>query len=159
MSIAGATSPAPGVSGRAVSANAASAPAHSTSGLAPGALDTPLAGYVEYAARMIATSKAIEKRTAETLRRLDEAPPGEDLLDEADTLVGLHLKAAQASTGLVKAVDGLARLQSFMAGGPDSRPDLSSKSEGALLELLVTKLDAMGYEVVPKAQDVTPKGA
>jgi hypothetical protein len=51
----------------------------------------------------------------------------------------------------VKALDELTRLRSFVAGGPDSRPDLTVRSEIELRAILIQGVQAFGLRVVDKA--------
>lgn len=53
-------------------------------------------------------------------------------------------RLVKAQTNLVKATDGLARLESFLDGGPDSRPDLSSMGENELRAIVVSAVRALG---------------
>lgn len=53
-------------------------------------------------------------------------------------------RLVKAQMNLGKAIDGLARLESFLDGGPDSRPDLSSLGENELRAIVVSAVQALG---------------
>jgi hypothetical protein len=53
-------------------------------------------------------------------------------------------RLVKAQMNLGKAVDGLARLESFLEGGPDSRPHQSSMGEQELLALVVSVVKQLG---------------
>jgi hypothetical protein len=60
-------------------------------------------------------------------------------------------RLVKAQMNLGKAVDGLARLESFLDGGPDSRPDLSSMSEIELRAIVLGAVKALG---ITKLEDL-----
>jgi hypothetical protein len=64
--------------------------------------------------------------------------------DVARDLVVWVEKLSRAFAALTKTVDEAARLQEFLSGGPDSRPDLSNASDGELIETLIEVVLARG---------------
>lgn len=81
---------------------------------------------------------------------LDTTAPN-DALDSVERVTIVYDRLVKAELNLVKATDELSRLQSFLSGGPDSRPDLSSMGEielrqtlrAALKELSITDLSQL----------------
>jgi hypothetical protein len=86
---------------------------------------------------------ALEKVGDQMQPLLDEfrAAVDRDAVEGTVTLERISIvydRLVKAQMNLVKATDGLARLESFLDGGPDSRPDLSSMGEQELLALVVS---------------------
>lgn len=127
---------------------------HTPAGYQPGALDEPVRALIGRANQSLRFAESLERRIEAALADLENHPWGTDRLEEAERVVAMAEKFSRAQTNLAKAVSELTRLRSFVAGGPDSRPDVSAKSEVELLEILRTKLEEMGYEIVRKAIDV-----
>jgi len=75
--------------------------------------------------------------------------------DVARDLVVWVEKLSRAFAALTKTVDEAARLQEFLSGGPDSRPDLSNASDGELIETLIEVVIARGLmrHIVKRARD------
>ena len=65
-------------------------------------------------------------------------------VDHLDRISIIYDRLVKAGLNLVKATDELSRLQSFLSGGPDSRPDLSSLSEVELRSLLAGAIKTLG---------------
>lgn len=65
---------------------------------------------------------------------------GPELAVEADRQISWLERYAKVATGFVKIVDDVARLRSFLAGGADSRPDLSSLSDTDLKKVISSAL-------------------
>lgn len=61
---------------------------------------------------------------------------GPELAAEADRQIGWLERYAKVAGTFVKIVDETARLRSFLAGGADSRPDLSSLSDVELRKVI-----------------------
>lgn len=59
-----------------------------------------------------------------------------DLLARTERLIDWLERYAKVSLTFTKVVDEATRLRSFVAGGADSRPDLSSLSDSQLLEII-----------------------
>ena len=81
-------------------------------------------------------------------------PAGPDALGDAESLTLLYDRMTKAGLSIVRALDELSRLRSFLAGGPDSRPDLSHRGEHELRQLLLDACDKMGLDLVPRGQVV-----
>lgn len=79
--------------------------------------------------------------------------PGET----AEALTNWYDRLTRAGLNGVKALDQLTRLRSFLAGGPDSRPDLSHRGEHDLRSMLEDTVAKLGLRLVPII-DVTPTG-
>jgi hypothetical protein len=118
-------------------------------------LDEPVRALIGRAHSSLRFSESLEKRIEKSLIELESHPWGADRLDEAERVIAMAEKFSRAQTNLAKAISELTRLRSFVAGGPDSRQDYTAKSERELLALIRTKLDEMGYEIVPKALEVS----
>lgn len=66
-----------------------------------------------------------------------------DGLDLESTSI-VYDRLVKADLNLVKALDELSRLRSFLSGGPDTRPDLSSMGEIELRGVLLMGIKALG---------------
>jgi hypothetical protein len=60
----------------------------------------------------------------------------ETALITANQVTVLYDRMSKAGLNIVKALDELSRLRSFVAGGPDTRPDLLNKGEHELRALV-----------------------
>ena len=158
MGIAGnSQSPAPGRPGRAVVPNRlASAHAHTPASYDPDALDRPIQAALGVTDKHIAIATRLGKKVEEAMTRLekDDFSQTEDALELMNSMVTFHEKMSRSGAQLVKCIDDLSRLRSFVSGGPDSRPDLSSKGELELMEMLRDAADKLGFLLIPKG-DVT----
>lgn len=65
-------------------------------------------------------------------------------VEHAGQITVLYDRMTKAALNLVKALDEMSRLRSFVAGGPDTRPDLSSASEVELRAMLLVGIKALG---------------
>jgi hypothetical protein len=72
---------------------------------------------------------------------------GPTLLADAERLIEWLDRYAKTTLNLAKLTDETARLRSFVAGGADSRPDLSSMSDSQLAEFVRS-----GLAVVAQAE-------
>ena len=113
----------------------------------PADLDRSVRRYVGVAERNILAMETLGKQITpllEVLRPvLDETKAG-DAMDSVERVTIIYDRLVKAGLNLVKAVDELQRLQSFLGGGPDSRPDLSSLSEIELRAIVVESVRALG---------------
>lgn len=150
------TDTAPGRPGRAVttrgSSAAAHAPATTPAGYEPAELDTMLRSYVAAAEKSIRITESIGTKAEEAVTALIEqvkkATDFDGALMTADALTKLHERLTKANLNLVKSTDELTRLRSFLAGGPDSRPDLTVKGEIELRAILFAAVKAQGFKLV-----------
>lgn len=113
-------------------------------GYDPSRLDQTIRGYLAVGEKSIRHAESLQTRIEKALERLATAPDADDALEEAATLVTLHDKLSKANLNLVKATDELTRLRSFLAGGPDSRADLTVMGELDLRALVVTAVKKLG---------------
>lgn len=116
-------------------------------GLKPSALDKVLSTTVSAAEAAISSVSGLEKQVKTALENMGLAQTGANLLQEADRVSAIYERLSKATLSLVRCTDELARLRSFLAGGPDSRPDLSSKGEIDLQAELLKAIHELGWEV------------
>ncbi len=100
-------------------------------------LDAQIARYVRIAER---NAQTVEELGPQLAAKVKAEIGGLDA--EATSII--YDRLVKADLNLVKATDELARLRSFMSGGPDSRPDLSSLSEIELRGVVIGLLRAIG---------------
>lgn len=158
MGIAGTSqTPAPGRPGRAVVPNRlASAHAHLPASYDPEALDRPIQAAIGVTEKHVSIATRLGKKVEEAMTRLEQedfATTG-DALELMDSMVTFHEKMSRSGAQLVKCIDELSRLRSFVSGGPDSRPDLSAKGEVELMQMIHKAADKLGFVLVPKADVV-----
>lgn len=126
------------------------APTAPPAGYTADKLDDTLGTYLAVANRTIRHAEALGKRVEDALANLEAAglTGGASALDEANTITVLYDRMTKAGLQLTKALDELTRLRSFLAGGPDSRPDLTVKGEIELRALVLTAVKTLGLKVV-----------
>jgi hypothetical protein len=108
-------------------------------------LDKSVRRYVGVAERNIELSESVSDQLPALLEKLKTALAGSDeAFEDTERLSIVYDRFVKAGLNLVKAVDELSRLRSFLSGGPDSRPDLSSMSEVELRQIVVTAVRALG---------------
>lgn len=112
-------------------------------GYQPEDLDKALRKFVAVAEQNIRQSQSLSRRVEQTLDAIKDAE-GADALDTANKVTILYDRMVKAGLNLVKATDELSRLRSFLAGGPDSRPDLTVKGEIELRGMVLKAVKAMG---------------
>jgi hypothetical protein len=76
---------------------------------------------------------------------------GADVVADAEVATMLLERLSKAGLNMVKALDEMSRLRSFLAGGPDHRSDLSVHSEVELRGMLVMAVEALGWKVIDGA--------
>jgi len=108
-------------------------------------LDSTLRAYVAVAEKSIRHAKSLGDRVEKVLEKLADTPA---TADQAGEITMLYDRMTKASLQIVKAMDELTRLRSFLAGGPDSRPDLTVKGEIELRALVLTAVKTLGLKVV-----------
>lgn len=116
-------------------------------GYDPRGLDGGLAVFVEEAARCIETVKNLSTVLESALQTLRSLPVL--TLDDANRVMQIYERQTKAALTLVKALDELTRLRSFLAGGPDSRPDLTVRGELQLRTIVLDAVKALGMKCVP----------
>ena len=84
----------------------------------------------------------------QAIANLQLAAPGTDSVQEAERVAAIFEKVSRASLNLVKATDELTRLRSFLDGGPDSRPDLTSRGELELRVIVLKAVQQLGWKIV-----------
>ena len=115
-------------------------------GYDPTALADQIKKYVRVAERNLAILEDIGEPLAS---RIKAEVVGLDA--EAQSII--YDRLVKAGLNLVKATDELSRLQSFLSGGPDTRPDLSSLSEVELRGVVVAMIRSLGVTQVQTLLD------
>lgn len=113
----------------------------------PAELDKSIQRYVRVAERNISALEEIGGQITPLLERVKpllEKIGADEVLDHTERITIVYDRQVKASMNLTKAIDELARLRSFLSGGPDSRPDLSAASEIELRAILVKSIQALG---------------
>lgn len=128
------------------------APKNLPAGYEPGALDQAIQKYVAIAETNIRHAALLEKRVQEALENIQVAE-SDDRLDYANKITILWERLAKTGMALTKALDELTRLRSFVAGGPDSRPDLTVKGELQLRGIVLQAVKMLGKEAVMEVLD------
>jgi len=114
-------------------------------GFEPEKLDPAISGAIDRLTKVVGDVErvrgALEPHLDELRKRLTEQLAQGTVLDpllmqRAEGLIDFLEKYARVSLNLTKVVDEAARLRSFVAGGADQRPDLSSLSDAELSEIV-----------------------
>jgi hypothetical protein len=116
-------------------------------GYEPEKLDGSLTKYLAVCESTIRHLESLGKQVERHVQRLEEAADGPEH-DDVEHATVLFERLTKAGLNLVKATDELSRLRSFLAGGPDSRPDLSNRGEIELMEILFDAIRSRGWQVV-----------
>jgi hypothetical protein len=135
--------------GREVAVRQTSTPSLSPSppaGYEPGALDKTISSYIGAAERSIRIAESLSRKVETAVTALATSTSGLPE-DDAELMTRLHERLSKACLNLVKSTDELTRLRSFLAGGPDSRPDLTVRGEIELRSLLVVAVKQLGWRV------------
>jgi Ser/Thr protein kinase RdoA (MazF antagonist) len=125
---------------RAIVPDAVLSPVHNQAGYEPARLDVMIQGYLRVCERAVAQAEALGPLVEQAIGLLAETPVAdtkEDVRERASDATLLFERTTKASLNLVKAADELTRLRSFLAGGPDSRPDISAMGEHELRQMIV----------------------
>lgn len=147
-------------SGRPVRADRTLVPAPSTlspAGYAPDSLDETLRSYLAAGEKSIQVARALGAKVEEAVNTLVAEMTGTPE-EQAELLTKLHERLTKACLNLVKSTDELSRLRSFLAGGPDSRPDLSLQGEVELRVMLVAAVQQLGWRVMDQAGVIVEVG-
>jgi len=125
-------------------------------------LDAPLLPGYDAAAldKSVRRYVSIAERNLAVLEDLG-APLGEKVKAEvanldAESASIIYDRLVKAGLNLVKATDELSRLRSFLSGGPDSRPDLSSMSEIELRAVVLAAVQSLGITDLKQLRDSSP---
>jgi hypothetical protein len=116
----------------------------------PDALDRQIRTYVAVCERSAVIAEHLAKKAEAAMEAVAKRPlrGGAKTMAEAKELTQLHERLSKANLNLVKAMDELSRLRSFLAGGPDSRPELTHKSEVELRALVLEIAPRLGFRLV-----------
>ena len=127
-------------------------------GYAPEVLDRLLQQHLERVGRELQTIETLGTRVHAAVAALQD---GQVVLGDGtpggavELLTNWYERMARAGRQVVQGLDELTRLRSFLAGGPDSRPDLGQRGEHELMQFLTNAVDKLGLKLVPTL-DVTP---
>ncbi len=115
-------------------------------GFDPHDLDASLTKCITMVEANLQHALSLEKEVGKALKALETVVPG-DAMAHAGAITMMYDRMVKAGLNAVKAIDELSRLRSFLAGGPDSRPDLTIKGEIELRAIIVGAIKTMGPEV------------
>jgi hypothetical protein len=126
--------------------------AHSPVGYEPHRLDETISRHIGACEKSIRIAESLGKKVEEAVKHVADVVlvGGAASLEDADKLSALFERMTKATLNVVKATDEMSRLRSFVAGGPDSRPDYTAKSEIELREMLFEHVRALGFDIVPR---------
>ena len=122
----------------------------------PAELTRNIRRYVGVAGRNLHLMEELGEQIVPLLEPLRAAFSGvqtADALDHVERTTIVYDRLIKSGLNLVKALDELHRLQSFMSGGPDSRPDLSSASEVELRTIVIEAVKALGITDLRQLSD------
>ncbi|MGH8897501.1 MAG: hypothetical protein ACRDZ4_10855 [Egibacteraceae bacterium] len=125
----------------------------------PVALDASIRRYVGVAERNIGALDALGEQIEpllDKLRPILESAAPATVFDDVERVTVMYDRLVKAGLNLVKATDELSRLRSFLSGGPDSRPDLTSASEIELRTIVVQAVRALGITDLRQLSAVDP---
>ena len=118
-------------------------------GYEPGKLDGSIRKYLAVCERTIRHAESLGTQVSAYLKRLAGAPAGNDgAMADANQATILLERLTKAGLNMVKATDELTRLRSFLAGGPDSRPDLTIRGEIELRGIILAAVRDMGWSIM-----------
>lgn len=118
----------------------------------PAELNRSVRRYIGVAEKNIAAMESLGDQIVPILDKVKpllEKSAAADALDDAERVTIVYDRLVKAGLNLVKAVDELHRLESFMSGGPDSRPDLTALGEIELRKMLIDTAEKLGLKIVP----------
>jgi len=120
-------------------------PAGPVVGYDPVALDASIRRYAGVAERNLALAEELGKQLPTLLDHLKNRESSPTMaLEDTEALSIIYDRFVKAGTNLTKAIDELCRLRSFLSGGPDSRPDLTSASEIELRAIVLAAVKTLG---------------
>ena len=120
-------------------------------GYDPDALDNGLTVLVREADRAVRHVEVLSAHLERVLASVQV--PSAPTLKEAGELSTIHERQTKAALNLVKCLDELTRLRSFLAGGPDSRPDLTVRGELELKAIVLQAVESLGWKVQTDVTD------
>lgn len=112
------------------------------------ALDPSVKKTLEAVNTSLSSVESLKSSLERALENLANSAPGESAIDEANRVTVIYERLTKATLNLVKAVDEFTRLRSFLDGGPDSRPDLTSRGELELRVIVLKAVQQLGWKVV-----------
>jgi hypothetical protein len=116
-------------------------------GYEPTTLDATLRSHVAACEKAIRIAESLGVKVEEAVTQIVTAQLEGSPAEKAALLSQLHERLSKATLNLVKSTDELSRLRSFLAGGPDSRPDLAARGERELRVLLYRAILQLGWRV------------
>lgn len=119
-------------------------------------MDPSIAKHLEACEISISGVNALKATLEAALENLRNAVPGPSAVEEADRVSVIFERLTKASLSMVRAVDELTRLRSFLDGGPDSRPDLTSRGELELRVIVLKAVQQLGWKVVEQDGTAVP---
>lgn len=140
--------PAPGRPGTGGDLAPALSPNLPPAGYEPTKLDATLRSYVASCEKSIRIAESLGTKVESAIDALVKGEVEGTPEEQAELLTRLHERLTKANLNLVKSTDELTRLRSFLAGGPDSRPDLTVKGEIELRMILFAAVKAQGLKIV-----------
>lgn len=128
--------------------------AQSGTGFVPTYLDESIHAYIQSCESTVKTVTAISRHLEEAVDNLrgrlaaDDTPQA---LRVAESVSSIFERVARGAMNIVRAADELSRLRSFASGGPDSRPDLTARSEVELRVMLFKAVQQIGCSIIDGA--------
>lgn len=113
--------------------------------LPPETIDSTLKEQADLCKASIDYAQKLGKRLELALEHDDGKLYEEGNLSES---VRIYEQMSRATVNFTRALNDLARLRSFMDGGPDSRPDLTRKGEQDLVQMVLAAATALGWKLV-----------
>jgi hypothetical protein len=117
-------------------------------GYEPTQLDTTIRSHIAACEKAVRIAESLGPKVEEAVNQIVNGQMAGTPEVKADLLSKLHERLSKATLNLVKSTDELSRLRSFLAGGPDSRPDLSARGERELRVLLFKAILQLGWRVI-----------
>lgn len=123
-------------------------------GYVPAYLDKSIADYIASCEQNVSVILRLSDQLQASLHRLDgflasqQDADKNEALKTASMLASIFERVARGSSALVRSADELSRLRSFASGGPDSRPDLTVRSEIELRAMLFHAVKGIGCSIV-----------
>ena len=123
-------------------------------GYVPAYLDKSIADFITSCEQNIGVVQKLAGQIQDSLTRLDafltensDEDKG-DALRTAIALASIFERVARGTASLTRSADELSRLRSFASGGPDSRPDLTVRSEIELRAMLFHAVKGIGCSII-----------
>lgn len=123
----------------------------SGAGFVPAYLDESIHAYIQSCENTVNTVLAVSHRLEEAVSNLEgrlEVNDTPQALKVAESVSSIFERVSRGAVNIVRAADELSRLRSFASGGPDSRPDLTARSEVELRVLLFKAVQQIGCSII-----------